>query len=57
MAIPCTPGVFGMFPTMLERIDIEHFHLRSVRNIQTPRRLIDRQIVETALAGDRNFCG
>src|SRR5271170_5314649 len=37
------------------RIHIEHFHLRAMRDIQTASGFVDRQIVKTALARDRNF--
>jgi hypothetical protein len=36
-------------------IDIEHFNLGSVRNVEPAGTFIDSEVVPTALTGDRNF--
>src|SRR5947208_2553120 len=38
-----------------QRVDIEHLHLGSMRDVQTARAFVDGEIVPTARAWDRNF--
>ncbi len=38
-------------------IDVDYFDLRSVRDVQTTGRFVDREVIPAAVAGDGNPLG
>ena len=54
-AIPWTPRVLGIFPTISAGIHVEHLDLGSMRDVESAGRFIDDEIIPSTLSFDRNL--